>query len=95
MNLADAVVEMIQTDIHPSLENKIIIPKLDHDLCIDIIKYAHKTPSKGFGAYKRDLECNRIAQALDKDPRFEKFIHITGCRAYKYIEKKQGDINEK
>lgn len=86
MNLADVVVEMIEKDLHPSLESKVIIPKLDHDLCVDIIKYAHKKPSKGFGAYKIDLECNRIAGALEKDPRFKKFIHITGRRGYEYIE---------
>lgn len=85
MKLADAVVEMIEKDLHPSLESKVIIPKLDHDLCVDIIKYAHKKPSKGFGAYKRDLECNRITQALNKDDRFEPFIHITGRKGFEYI----------
>lgn len=73
MKLADAVVEMIEKDIHPSLENKVIVPKLDHDLCVDIIEYAGKNPSTGFGAYKRNLECNRIIQALKKDDRFEQF----------------------
>lgn len=85
MKLADAVVEMIEKDLHPSLENKVIVPKLDHGLCIDIIEYAGKKPSTGFGAYKRDLECNRITQALNKDDRFEQFTHITGRKGFEYI----------
>ena len=85
MKLADAVVEMIEKNIHPSLENKIIVPKLDHELCLDIIEYAGKKPSKGFGGYKRELECNRITQALNKDNRFEKFTHITGRKGFEYI----------
>lgn len=74
MKLADAVVEMIEKNIHPSLENKIIVPKLDHELCLDIIEYAGKKPSKGFGGYKRELECNRITQVLNKDNRFETLL---------------------
>lgn len=84
MKIADAVVEMIEKDLHPLLESKVIIPKLDHNLCADVIEYAGKNPSKGFGKHKIDLECDRVAKALDKDKRFEKFIHITGCRAYEY-----------
>lgn len=85
MKLADAVVEMIQKDLHPSLKNKIIVPKLDHELCLDIIEYAGKKPSKGFGGYKRELECNRIIQALNKDDRFEQFTHITCRKGFEYI----------
>lgn len=90
MKLADAVVEMIEQKLHPSLENKIIVPKLDHELCLDIIEYAGKRPSTGFGGYKRELECNRIIQALNEDDRFEPFTHITGRKGFEYIDKKQG-----
>lgn len=31
MKIADVVVEITEKDIHPSLDNKIIVPKLDHD----------------------------------------------------------------
>ncbi len=95
MKLADAIVEMIEKDLHPSLENKIIIPKLDHNLCVNIIEYAGKKPSTGFGGYKRKLECDRITNALNKDDRFEQFTHITGCKGFEYIDEKQGDINDK
>lgn len=89
MKIADAVVEILEKkkydDYLFEIEENIIIPKLDHEFCHFVLMYAGKKPSKGKGWYNRELECNRVARALEKDLRFEKFIHITGRRAYKYI----------
>ena len=84
MTLADVVVDR--------LEEPIIIPKLDHAFCHAVIEHAGRKPSKGFGAHRRNLECNRVAQALDKDDRFEKFIHVSGCKAYELIKSKNGSV---
>lgn len=88
MNIADAVVEILEKKKYSNFfydETNIVIPKLDHEFCHFVLIYAGKKPSKGKGWHNRELECNRVAQALEKDLRFEKFIHITGRRAYKYI----------
>lgn len=88
MRISDAMVEVIKNESFYYFINKknpIIIPKLDHHLCQNVLKLAGKKTSKGVGGNKRELECNRVAQALENDDRFEKFIHITGCRAYRYI----------
>lgn len=88
MKIADRIVEIIENNEYTDFYDKnevIIIPKLDHEFCHYVIFTAGKKDSKGFGWYKIELECNRVAQALEKDDRFEKFIHITGRRAYRYI----------
>lgn len=87
MTLADAVVDQLKR-----MNETVIIPKLDHTFCHAVIEYADRKPSKGFGDYRRTLECNRVARALDHDDRFEKFIHITGCRAYELIKSKNGSV---
>lgn len=88
MKIADRVVEIIENNEYVdfySRKEDVIIPKLDHEFCHYVIFTAGKKESKGFGWYKRELECNRVAQALEADNRFEKFIHITGRKAYRYI----------
>ena len=91
MKISDAVIDLINkgrvdqyTIIDKDEKEVIIIPKLDHELCYMALRHAGKKESKGSGWYKRELECNRVANALDKDIRFEKFIHCTGRKAYRY-----------
>lgn len=88
MKIADAVVEVLEKKKYSNFidnEVDVVIPKLDHEFCHFVLMYAGKNPSKGKGWYNRELECNRVARALEKDLRFEKFTHITGRNAYKYI----------
>lgn len=61
------------------------MPKLDSDFCHDVIAYAEKKPSKHNYWAQRSLECDRVANALEKDSRFHKFIHFTGRKAYEYL----------
>lgn len=91
MKIADVIVDMIENEslyLFINKDSPIVIPKLDHKFCQEVLNLAGKSPSKGFGKHKIDLECNRVARALENDGRFEKFIHITGCKAYKY----KGDV---
>lgn len=90
MTIADAVVEMLEKGLTKDLmffeKNKVIIvPKLDSDFCHNVIAYAGKKPSKHNYWAQRSLECNRVANALEKDSRFYKFIHSTGCKAFEYL----------
>lgn len=91
MKISDAVIDLINKGqagpyIITDTDDRevIIIPKFDHELCYIALRHAGKKESKGSGWYKRELECNRVANALDKDIRFEKFIHFTGRKAYRY-----------
>lgn len=90
MTIADAVVEMLEKGLTKDLmfceKNKIVIvPKLDSDFCHSVIAYARKKPSKHNYWAQMSLECNRVANALEKDSRFHKFIHSTGRKAYEYL----------
>lgn len=94
MKISDACVELLSKN--PQLyfpfsedeEKIIIIPYLDHYFCHAVLKYANKRDSKHSGWFKRELECKRVANALEQDYRFEKFIHSTGRRAYIYFRGK-------
>lgn len=90
MTIADAVVEMIENKLTKDLmfceEGKIIIvPRLDSDFCHNAIEYAGKKHSKHEYWQQRFLECDRVANALEKDSRFYKFIHDTGRKAFEYL----------
>ncbi len=90
MKIADAVVKMLKEGLTKDLmfceKNKIVIvPKLDSDFCHAAIAQAGKKPSKHKYWAQRSLECDRVANALEKDSRFHKFIHYTGCKAFEYL----------
>lgn len=98
MKISDAVIDMIENNkFIPFFEDDeiIITPKLDHEFCNQVLKYANKKESKGYIWYKRELECNRVAQALENDNRFEKFIHFTGRKAYRYLGNSRGKYGHK
>lgn len=98
MKISDAVIGMIENNKFVSFfedDEIIIIPRLDHDFCYEVLKYANKKESKGTGWYRRELECNRVSQALENDNRFEKFIHITGRKAYRYLRNCRGNHGNK
>lgn len=87
--IADAVVKILKNELKEGLATTdngrvIIIPKLDHGFCVRVLEYAGKEMSKGHGQHRVELECNRVAKALENDSRFCKFIHITGRRAFEY-----------
>lgn len=77
MKISDATIEIMKKEqIH------IIIPFLDDNYCFEILKLANKKESKGTGLERIQNNCKRVANALEKDKRFEKFIHVTGKRAF-------------
>ena len=88
MKIADAVVKILKNELKEGLattdNDRVIIPKLDHGFCVMVLEYAGKERSKGQGQYRVNLECNRVARALENDLRFCKFIHITGRQAFEY-----------
>lgn len=90
VKIADAVVELIENELKEGLITTdngmvVVIPKLDHGFCVRVLEYAGKGRSPGQGQYRVQLECNRVARALENDSRFCKFIHITGMRAFEYL----------
>lgn len=89
MKISDAAVELIENELKEGLITTdngtvVIIPKLDHGFCVKILEYAGKERSTGYGQYRVELECNRVAKSLENDSRFCKFIHCTGRRAFEY-----------
>lgn len=90
VKISDAAVEILENELKEGLIDAdngklVIIPKLDHGFCVQVLEYAEKERSRGQGQYQVELECNRVAKALENDLRFHKFIHITGMRAFEYI----------
>ena len=90
VKIADAAVEILENELVDELTDTnngqiVIIPKLDHAFCARVLEYAGKGRSRGQGQYRVELECNRVARALEHDSRFCKFIHITGMRAFEYL----------
>lgn len=77
MKIADATIEIMQKE-----NIEVIIPLLDHQYCIEILHLANKPESKGTGLERIQNDCKRVANALEKDKRFKKFIHVTGKRAF-------------
>lgn len=77
MKIADATIKVMKKE-----DIEVIIPLLDHQYCIEILQLANKQESKGIGQERIQNNCKRVANALEKDKRFEKFIHVTGKRAF-------------
>ena len=77
MKIADATIEIMKKE-----DIQIIIPFLDESICFEILKLANKRESKGKGLKRIQNTCRRVANALEKDKRFKKFIHVTGKRAF-------------
>lgn len=87
VKIADACIDLLKTSkfnfyTDSTNDSIVIIPYLDHEFCHDVLKYAGKKETKHVGWLGRDSECKRVANALENDKRFIKFIHTTGRRAF-------------
>ena len=89
MKIADAVIEIMSKETKE--KNWSIVPFDVHELCCDILKKSGQIPKTGDSAYLlnsgRYQDCKRVADALERDPRFEKFLvnHGTTRRLFRYI----------
>ena len=82
MKIADAVIAMMC--LESTDKNWGIVPFDRHDLCCKILKKSGKEPKTGDNKYimnsGRYHDCKRVADALERDPRFEKFLVNHGIR---------------
>ena len=94
MKIVDAVIELMYSEkyISCNLYNG-FVPALDPSFCHDVLVYAGKKPSTGFGQKRVLGETSRIRQALESDDRFEKYVHVTGRAGYELRKEFRRDSN--
>lgn len=82
MKIADAVIAIMSKETKE--KNWSIVPFDRHELCCEILKKSGKEPKTGDNQYimnsGRYHDCKRVADALERDPRFEKFLVNHGIR---------------
>lgn len=88
MKISDAVIQIMSKKF--SEKQWHIVPFDRHDLCCDILELAGLKTRTGDKDYilnsGRYADCKRVADALERDPRFEKFLVNQGIsrRMFRY-----------
>lgn len=88
MKIADATIKIMSEKTQEEIWS--IVPFDRHDLCCEILELAGLEPKTGKNKYilnsGRYKDCKRVADALEMDTRFEKFLvnHGTNRRLFKY-----------
>lgn len=88
MKISDAVIQIMSKK--SDKEDWSIVPFDRHELCCEAIELAGLKTKTGDGEYLlnkgRYTYCKRVADALEKDSRFDKFIvnHGTLRRCFRY-----------
>ena len=88
MKIADATIKIMSEKTQEDIWN--IVPLDQHELCCEILELAGLEPKTGKNEYilnaGRYKDCKRVADALERDPRFEKFLvnHGTNRRLFRY-----------
>ncbi len=88
MKISDAVIQIMSKK--SGKEDWSIVPFDRHELCCEVIELAGLKTKTGDREYPlnkgRYTDCKRVADALEKDSRFEKFLVNNGTlrRCFRY-----------